>query len=202
VDPKSLCPRSGKHVTDRCDRSRNLSFEDLQAVQYLSVKTPTTPPIEVMIQGVRKRFLVDTDASVSVVKSGTSKAPLCRTTLKPQGVTGKELHVLGTHMIYFTIGSRTLGHEFIVSDLPIPADELSGNEFLLEREAVIIIRIKAYLDRYKIKFYNLYQSNRRLRWSRGSVLAFSTQVCGFKPGRSRRIFRAKKSSAGLPSERK
>ena len=33
----------------------------------------------------------------------------------------------------------------------------------------------------------------RLRWSSGSVLAFSTQVCGFKPGRSRRIFRAKKS---------
>jgi len=31
----------------------------------------------------------------------------------------------------------------------------------------------------------------RLRWSRGSVLAFSTQVCGFKPGRSRWIFRAK-----------
>jgi len=37
-----------------------------------------------------------------------------------------------------------------------------------------------------------------LRWSRGSVLAFSIQVCGFKPGRSRRIFRAKKSSANLP----
>ena len=32
----------------------------------------------------------------------------------------------------------------------------------------------------------------RLRWSRGSVLAFSTQVRGFKPGWSRRIFRAKK----------
>ena len=31
----------------------------------------------------------------------------------------------------------------------------------------------------------------RLRWSSGSILAFSTQVCGFKPGRSRRIFRAK-----------
>ena len=30
-----------------------------------------------------------------------------------------------------------------------------------------------------------------LRLSRGSVLAFSTQVCGFKPGRNRRIFRAK-----------
>ena len=32
----------------------------------------------------------------------------------------------------------------------------------------------------------------RLRWSRGSVLAFSTEVRGFKPGRNRRIFRAKK----------
>ena len=35
-----------------------------------------------------------------------------------------------------------------------------------------------------------------------SVLAFSTQVRGFKPGRSRRILRAKKSSARLPSEGK
>ena len=41
---------------------------------------------------------------------------------------------------------------------------------------------------------------KRLRWSKGSVLAFGTQVRGFSPGRSRRIFRAKKSSARLPSE--
>ena len=31
-----------------------------------------------------------------------------------------------------------------------------------------------------------------LRWSRGSVLAFGTQVRGFKPGRSRRIFKGEK----------
>jgi len=51
---------------------------------------------------------------------------------------------------------------------------------------------------------NMYEAlvKHRLRWSRGSVLAFSTQVCGFKPGQSRRIFRAKKSSACLPSEGK
>jgi len=36
------------------------------------------------------------------------------------------------------------------------------------------------------------QREKRLRWSRGSVLAFGTQVRGFAPGRSRRIFRAKK----------
>jgi len=31
-----------------------------------------------------------------------------------------------------------------------------------------------------------------LLWSRGSVLAFGTQVRGFKPGRSRRIFKGGK----------
>ena len=41
-------------------------------------------------------------------------------------------------------------------------------------------------------FCVLYVCRIRLRWSRGSVLAFSTQVRGFKPGRSHRIFRAKK----------
>jgi len=35
-----------------------------------------------------------------------------------------------------------------------------------------------------------------------SVWAFGTRVRGFKPDRSRRIFRAKKSSARLPSEGK
>jgi hypothetical protein len=33
-----------------------------------------------------------------------------------------------------------------------------------------------------------------------SMLASDTQDCGFAPGRSHRIFRAKKSSACLPSE--
>ena len=32
----------------------------------------------------------------------------------------------------------------------------------------------------------------QLRWSRGGVLAFSTQVRGFKPGRSHRIFKGEK----------
>jgi hypothetical protein len=35
-------------------------------------------------------------------------------------------------------------------------------------------------------------NSKRLRWSRGSVLAFSTQVRGFKPGRNRRIFKGEK----------
>ena len=39
-------------------------------------------------------------------------------------------------------------------------------------------------------YYILYVDG--LRWSRGSVLAFSTQFRGFKPGRSRRNFKGEK----------
>jgi len=52
------------------------------------------------------------------------------------------------------------------------------------------------------KHFQFVMPRDRLRWSRGSVLAFNTQVREFKQSRSRRIFRAKKSSARLPSERK
>ena len=40
----------------------------------------------------------------------------------------------------------------------------------------------------------LLTNNKRLRWSRGSVLAFGTQVREFKPGRSLSIFQGEKNS--------
>jgi len=64
---------------------------------------------------------------------------------------------------------------------------------------------KGWMIRYNNENYDLYKDikvAKRLQWSRGSRLAFSTQVYRFKPGRSRRIFRAKKSSTCLPLEGK
>jgi hypothetical protein len=44
---------------------------------------------------------------------------------------------------------------------------------------------------HRLLYFSIY-IKLRLRWSRSSVLAFSTQVRGFKPGRSRRIFKGEK----------
>jgi hypothetical protein len=46
---------------------------------------------------------------------------------------------------------------------------------------------------WRLIYSSTMYSRKRLRWSRGSVLAFSTQVRGFKPGRSRRIFKGEKN---------
>ena len=45
---------------------------------------------------------------------------------------------------------------------------------------------------YHISYHIIYHISYRLRWSRSSVLAFGTQVRGFKPGRRRWIFKGKK----------
>ena len=77
-------------------------------------------------------------------------------------------------------------------------------EFFLEREMFHIKDVEK-INTHISCLITFFFDNRlvyRLRWSRGSVLAFSTQVRGSKPGRSRRIFMAKKSSARLPSEGK
>jgi hypothetical protein len=52
--------------------------------------------------------------------------------------------------------------------------------------------IPPYLQLHNINSQGTKCIKKRLRWSRGSVLAFGTQVRGFAPGRSRQIFRAKK----------
>jgi hypothetical protein len=44
-----------------------------------------------------------------------------------------------------------------------------------------------------LRLEQLKRKPKRLRWSRGSVLAFGTKVRGFAPGRSRRNFKAKKN---------
>ena len=52
---------------------------------------------------------------------------------------------------------------------------------ILDYLSTSVVTFKLY-----IYIYNL------LRWSRGSVLAFGSQVRGFKPGRSRRNFKGEK----------
>jgi hypothetical protein len=80
--------------------------------------------------------------------------------------------------------------------VPLPSQNIVGvcNQ--------ITLLILYYISSRVVTLLTVTDAPKRLRWSRGSVLAFGTQARGFAPIRSRRIFRAKKSSARLPSEGK
>jgi len=52
-------------------------------------------------------------------------------------------------------------------------------------ETYLYFRVKCLLflsDLNQTRIFSTYFTRKRLRWSRGSALAFSTQVRGFKPG--------------------
>jgi hypothetical protein len=61
------------------------------------------------------------------------------------------------------------------------------------------IRLKKKIVSLNKNHEHLDHTTERLRWSRGRVLTFVTQVRGFAPCRSRRIFRAKKLFLRTPS---
>ena len=63
--------------------------------------------------------------------------------------------------------------------------------FLPVRPSVRIEQLH-WTDFHEIWYLNIFRKYVRLRWSRGSVLAFGTPVRGFKPGLSRRIFKGEK----------
>jgi len=77
-------------------------------------------------------------------------------------------------------GART---DFSSSVIVVPFQP-SLECFLLIHLSPVVFLKKTYLRAVELF--------RPFRWSRGSVLAFGTQVRGFKPGRSRRIFKGEK----------
>jgi hypothetical protein len=67
------------------------------------------------------------------------------------------------------------------------------------RRSCVRLVNRRHLKKLPLIINNTHQSQKeRLRWSRGSVPAFSTQVRGFKPCRSRRTFKGEKTLS-MPS---
>ena len=81
---------------------------------------------------------------------------------------------------------------YIVPELLFPSDFLASPALIISMNYHIR---DSFTSNAKFSWQYWIEKNRilkRLRWSRGSVLAFGTQVRGFKPGRSRRIFQGGK----------
>ena len=120
---------------------------------------------------------------------------------------------VGRKVKRFPLNCKTLYERFCIHNYVTEF----GNSFASDANfgivPVVFCVMEGILDLYSFFFYSQLDNKRlrwsrgsllafgtQVRWSRGSVLAFGTQVRGFTPGRSRRIFRVKNSSAHLPSE--
>jgi len=71
-------------------------------------------------------------------------------------------------------------------------DKYMGNDCWPSLRCDVMCSLQTDLHCSTVQHLELLPREGRLRWSRGSVLAFGTQIRGFKPGRSRRIFKGEK----------
>jgi hypothetical protein len=85
-----------------------------------------TPTVQLQIEGVSRRLILDTGSNVSILQPGVSQSEVKVTAIRPYGVTGEDLDVKGQKLVSFWLGE----HEFLVCTLPMEAAGLLGTDFL------------------------------------------------------------------------
>ena len=99
--------------------------------------------LEISIHGKRHFVLVDSGASLSVIKPGISSSELLPTQTTAKGITGKKLRITGTQIITFCVGSKTLEHEFLIAPLDVEYSGVLGVDVLKRMDAKVDLRTSA-----------------------------------------------------------
>ena len=93
--------------------------------------------LEVEVEGQPHLFLIDSGASVSLVKPGISRAEVFSTNMAARGITGTKLKSLGSQEIKFILGKREYVHEFLVTPLDVEYSGVFGLDLLRLMEAKV-----------------------------------------------------------------
>jgi len=93
--------------------------------------------LEVQVEGIIHQFLIDSGASVRLIKPGVSQAAIAPTDLAAMGITGAKLKSLGTQEVENQLGNRTYTHEFLVTPLGVDCSGVFGLDLLRRVEAKV-----------------------------------------------------------------
>jgi hypothetical protein len=83
-----------------------------------------------VIEGEARRMILDSGSSISILREGVSENEVISSPLKPYGVTGEALQILGQQTVSFVLGGHTYDHTFVVSELPTEATGILGMDFM------------------------------------------------------------------------
>jgi predicted aspartyl protease len=89
--------------------------------------------------------LIDTGASVSVIKPGIMAAEIWSTQTEARGITGGKLKVMGTQLVSLNVGNRIFTHEFLVSSLDTEYSGILGVDILRHMGARVDLRTSTLL---------------------------------------------------------
>jgi hypothetical protein len=84
--------------------------------------------------------LVDSGASLSVMKPGIDTSDFRTTRTAARGIMGTKLKILGTQEILFRVGKMIFTHEFLIAPLDTEYSSVLGVDALRKMGACIILR--------------------------------------------------------------
>jgi predicted aspartyl protease len=90
-------------------------------------------------------MLIDSGASVSVIKPGIAAAEICSTETTARGITGNKLKVLGMQTVVCNVGKREFTHDFLVSALDTEYSGILGVDILRHMGAKVDFRTSTLL---------------------------------------------------------
>ena len=89
------------------------------------------------MEGEPHQFLIDSGASLSLVKPGVSLVVIKPMDLAARGITGTKLKSLGTQEIEIELGRRVYAHEFLVTPLDVEYSGVLRLDILRQMEAKV-----------------------------------------------------------------
>jgi hypothetical protein len=90
--------------------------------------------LEVRVEGKLHQFLIDSRASLSLLKPVVSRAEIRPTDMATREITGMKLKSIGFQEIGVELGNRIYLHEFFVRPLDVEYSEVFGLDTLRQME--------------------------------------------------------------------
>jgi predicted aspartyl protease len=91
--------------------------------------------ITIQIDGQEHQVLVDSGASLSILKQGVSSAEIFPTSQAAKGVTGNLLEIRGVQNIEFSIDKKKFCYDFVIAPLDVDYSGILGVDILRYMEA-------------------------------------------------------------------
>jgi hypothetical protein len=90
------------------------------------------PTLLAKTEGTKRRLIIDTGSSVSLIQPGVCSEVVATSNLSPYGVTGDALDVRGEQRVAVWINNVKYEHKFLVCSLPTTAAGLLGMDFFVD----------------------------------------------------------------------
>jgi predicted aspartyl protease len=96
--------------------------------------------LEIEINGLNNRVLIDSGASLSMIKPGIINTELRPTSTATRGITATKLKTNGTQNVTFKVCKRTYDHDILVAPLDAEYSGILGVDALRRMEARVDFR--------------------------------------------------------------